>query len=62
MADVSIQSFITPKYLCKKDTGTFFYQYTQFFSPKYGSQKPTELGLVVREIFCTVIMHSKIIR
>lgn len=34
VADVAMQSFMATKHLYGKDTGTFFYQYTQSFSPE----------------------------
>ena len=34
VADVAMQSFMATKHLYGKDTGTFFYQYTQSFSQK----------------------------
>ena len=51
VADVAMQSFMATKWLYGKDNGTFFYQYTQSFSPEENltPAQAHEIGLELAE-------------
>ena len=53
VADVAMQSFMATKHLYGKDTGTFFYQYTQSFSPEEDltPAQAHQIGLKLAEQF-----------
>ena len=67
VADVAMQSFMATKHLYGKDTGTFFYQYTQSFSPEE-DLTPTQahkIGLELAEQFfpgCEVLVATHVDR
>ena len=54
VADVAMQSFMATKHLYGKDTGTFFYQYIQSFSPEEDltPAQAHQIGLKLAEQFC----------
>ena len=53
VADVAMQSFMATKHLYGKDTGTFFYQYIQSFSPEEDltPAQAHQIGLKLAEQF-----------
>ena len=53
VADVAMQSFMATKHLYGKDTGTFFYQYTQSFAPEeiLTPAQAHQIGLELAEQF-----------
>lgn len=62
VADVAMQSFMATKRLYGKDNGTFFYQYTQSFSPEENltPARAHEIGLELAEQFfpgCEVLVN-----
>ena len=67
VADVAMQSFMATKHLYGKDTGTFFYQYTQSFSPEEDltPAQAHEIGLKLAERFfpgCEVLVATHVDR
>ena len=67
VADVAMQSFMATKRLYGKDTGTFFYQYTQSFSPEeeLTPAQAHEIGLELAERFfpgCEVLVATHVDR
>lgn len=67
VADVAMQSFMATKHLYGKDTGTFFYQYTQSFSPEEDltPAQAHEIGLELAERFfpgCEVLVATHVDR
>lgn len=67
VADVAMQSFMATKHLYGKDTGTFFYQYTQSFSPEeeLTPAQAHEIGLELAERFfpgCEVLVATHVDR
>ena len=66
VADVAMQSFMATKHLYGKDTGTFFYQYTQSFSPEEDltPAQAHEIGLKLAERFfpgCEVLVATHVV-
>ena len=67
VADVAMQSFMATKHLYGKGTGTFFYQYTQSFSPEeeLTPAQAHEIGLELAERFfpgCEVLVATHVDR
>ena len=67
VADVAMQSFMATKHLYGKDTGTFFYQYTQSFSPEEDltPAQAHQIGLELAEQFfpgCEVLVATHVDR
>ena len=67
VADVAMQSFMATKRLYGKDNGTFFYQYTQSFSPEeeLTPAQAHEIGLELAERFfpgCEVLVATHVDR
>ena len=67
VADVAMQSFMATKRLYGKDNGTFFYQYTQSFSPEENltPAQAHEIGLELAERFfpgCEVLVATHVDR
>lgn len=67
VADVAMQSFMATKRLYGKDNGTFFYQYTQSFSPEENltPARAHEIGLELAEQFfpgCEVLVATHVDR
>ena len=67
VADVAMQSFMATKRLYGKDNGTFFYQYTQSFSPEEDltPAQAHEIGLELAEQFfpgCEVLVATHVDR
>lgn len=67
VADVAMQSFMATKHLYGKDTGTFFYQYTQSFSPEedLAPAQAHQIGLELAERFfpgCEVLVATHVDR
>lgn len=67
VADVAMQSFMATKRLYGKDTGTFFYQYIQSFSPEEDltPARAHQIGLELAEQFfpgCEVLVATHVDR
>ena len=67
VADVAMQSFMATKHLYGKDTGTFFYQYTQSFAPEeiLTPAQAHQIGLELAEQFfpgCEVLVATHVDR
>lgn len=67
VADVAMQSFMATKRLYGKDNGTFFYQYTQSFSPEENltPAQAHKIGLELAEQFfpgCEVLVATHVDR